>query len=78
MGHAGADVPATNLSRDEVEADEANDPRPHFARLLDTGGALESGAALELYRETVAEVAHVAEDVGPALAFKRRPRSSPR
>jgi 2-oxoisovalerate dehydrogenase E1 component len=62
-GHAGADVPTTYLSRAEVEADEANDPLLHSARLLDATGALDAQGALEIYDETVDRVASVAEEV---------------
>jgi hypothetical protein len=33
-GHAGADLPTTYISREEVEAEEANDPAAAFVRLL--------------------------------------------
>ncbi|MBP6737555.1 MAG: MFS transporter, partial [Rhodobacteraceae bacterium] len=39
-GHAGADVPTTYLPREEVEAEEANDPLLHSVRLLDQAGVL--------------------------------------
>jgi len=55
-GHAGADVPTAYLSRAEVEADEANDPLLHSARLLDVAGALAPEEALSLYEETCARV----------------------
>jgi len=59
-GHAGADVPTTYLSREEVEAEEANDPLLHSVRLLDQAGALTIGQALAIYTETNARVARVA------------------
>ncbi len=62
-GHAGADVPTTYLSRDEVEADEANDPLLHSARLLDAAGALSAEDALAIYTETAAEVERLAAEV---------------
>ncbi|SDY68121.1 thiamine pyrophosphate-dependent enzyme [Citreimonas salinaria] len=62
-GHAGADVPTTYLGRDEVEADEANDPLVHSTRLLDVSGALDPDAALAIYRDTVADVARIADEV---------------
>lgn len=67
-GHAGADVPTSYLSRAEVEADEANDPLLHSVRLLSAAGAMAPDAALAVYEETRAEVAHLA---GTAAA---RPR----
>ena len=62
-GHAGADVPTTYLSREEVEAEEANDPLLHSVRLLDQAGALTPDQALAIYRETNARVARVAAEV---------------
>jgi 2-oxoisovalerate dehydrogenase E1 component len=62
-GHAGADVPTTYLSREEVEAEEANDPLLHSVRLLDQAGALTPEAALQIYAETNARVARVAGEV---------------
>jgi 2-oxoisovalerate dehydrogenase E1 component len=59
-GHAGADVPTTYLSREEVEAEEANDPLLHSVRLLSEAGALSPADALAIYDETTARVARVA------------------
>ena len=39
-GHAGADIPTTYLSRQEVESDEADDPLLHSVRLLHESEAL--------------------------------------
>ncbi|PPB80520.1 2-oxoisovalerate dehydrogenase E1 component [Albidovulum inexpectatum] len=61
-GHAGADVPTTYLSREEVEAEEANDPLLHSVRLLHEAGVLEPAEALEIYRETCERVARIAEE----------------
>ncbi|MCV2863501.1 thiamine pyrophosphate-dependent enzyme [Albidovulum sediminicola] len=61
-GHAGADVPTTYLSREEVEAEEANDPLLHSVRLLDQAGAMTPGDSLKVYEETCARVARVATD----------------
>ncbi|MDP2739728.1 MAG: thiamine pyrophosphate-dependent enzyme [Pseudorhodobacter sp.] len=61
-GHAGADVPTTYLSRDEVEADEANDPLLHAVRQLDAAGALTPDQALAIYHETDARVARIAAE----------------
>ena len=60
-GHAGADVPTTYLPRDEVEAEEAQDPLLHMVRQLDQAGALTPEQALQVYTETAAEVARLAE-----------------
>ena len=59
-GHAGADVPTTYLSRDEVEAEEAMDPLLHSVRLLAEAGALDRAGALAIYEETNARVRRVA------------------
>jgi 2-oxoisovalerate dehydrogenase E1 component len=61
-GHAGADVPTTYLSRDEVEAEEANDPLLHAVRLLDQADALSPDEALAIYEETCARTRRVAAD----------------
>ncbi len=59
-GHAGADVPTTYLTREEVEAEEAQDPLLHSVRLLDQAGVMTPDQALTIYHETNARVARVA------------------
>jgi len=61
-GHAGADMPTTYLPREEVEAEEANDPLLHSVRLLDQAGALTPDQALAIYQEIGARVARVAAE----------------
>lgn len=61
-GHAGADVPTTYLSREEVEAEEANDPLLHAVRLLDEAGALSRKKALAIYEETNDRVERIAAE----------------
>ncbi len=61
-GHAGADVPTTYLSRDEVEAEEAQDPLLHSVRLLDAAGVMPPSDALAIYAETAARVNRVAAE----------------
>ena len=61
-GHAGADMPTTYMPREEVEAEEANDPLLHSARLLDADGALAPESALAIYTETLARVTRVAAE----------------
>ena len=61
-GHAGADVPTTYLPREEVEAEEANDPLLHSVRLLDQSGALPADQALQIYTDTNARVARIAAE----------------
>jgi 2-oxoisovalerate dehydrogenase E1 component len=67
-GHAGADVPTTYLSREEVEADEAQDPLLHAARLMEAAGVMDRGEALGIYRAAEAEV------VDKAARAVQRPR----
>jgi 2-oxoisovalerate dehydrogenase E1 component len=62
-GHAGADVATAYLPRTEVEADEANDPLLHSARLLAASGAATADEALAIYTETLESVAAAAADV---------------
>lgn len=61
-GHAGNDIPTSYLTRDEVTAEEANDPLLHSVRLLEASGALDRGAALDIYRDTCARVGRVAAE----------------
>lgn len=59
-GHAGADLPTTYLPKEEVEAEEANDPLLHSVRLLDQSGALTPEDCLTVYNETLDRVARIA------------------
>jgi 2-oxoisovalerate dehydrogenase E1 component len=61
-GHAGADMPTTYLPREEVEAEEAQDPLLHSVRLLDQAGVLTPDQALKIYTDTCARVERVAAD----------------
>ncbi|WP_101339653.1 dehydrogenase E1 component subunit alpha/beta [Cereibacter azotoformans] len=61
-GHAGADLPTTYLSREEVEAEEANDPLLHSVRLMEDAGALSPDEALAIYLETQERVDRVAAE----------------
>jgi 2-oxoisovalerate dehydrogenase E1 component len=61
-GHAGADVPTTYLPREEVEAEEAQDPLLHSVRLLDQAGVMTPDDALSVYIETCASVEQLAGD----------------
>jgi 2-oxoisovalerate dehydrogenase E1 component len=60
-GHAGADMPTTYLPREEVEAEEAQDPLLHAVRLLDQAGVLTPEQALAIYHETNERVVRVAD-----------------
>lgn len=62
-GHAGADVATSYLPKAEVEADEANDPLLHTARLLDQAGALKPTESLGIYTETCARTERIASEV---------------
>jgi 2-oxoisovalerate dehydrogenase E1 component len=72
-GHAGADMPTTYLPREEVEAEEANDPLLHSVRLLDEAGALSPAEALAIYEETCDRVTRVAAEavIRPRLQTAR-------
>ncbi len=67
-GHAGADVPTTYLSREEVEAEEAQDPLLHAVRLLDAAGVMGRAESLAAYLAAAEEVA------ARAVAAVQRPR----
>jgi 2-oxoisovalerate dehydrogenase E1 component len=61
-GHAGADLPTTYMRREEVEAEEANDPLLHSVRLLHEAGAMDPDAALAVYTETCARTERIAAE----------------
>ncbi|HEV7158172.1 MAG TPA: thiamine pyrophosphate-dependent enzyme [Caulobacteraceae bacterium] len=62
-GHAGSDVQAAYLTREEIAETEANDPLVRSAGLLAAIGALSPTEALAIYRETGARLARIAEEV---------------
>ena len=64
-GHAGPDVVTSYLPRAEVEADEAHDPLLYTARGLVAGGARPE-AVLQVYTDTLEEVARAARGVADA------------
>ncbi|MCU0815799.1 MAG: thiamine pyrophosphate-dependent enzyme [Cypionkella sp.] len=72
-GHAGADVPTTYLSREEVEAEEAQDPLLHAVRLMQEAGVMAPAEALDIYRDTCTRVARVAQEA----VTRPRLRSAP-
>lgn len=55
-GHAGADVQTTYRTKQEIEAEEANDPLLHSVRLMEQAGALSREAALSIYTQTLERV----------------------
>lgn len=63
FGHAGSDMPESYMSREELEADEANDPLLHSVRLLRDADALTPEAALSIYEETCARTDRIAAEV---------------
>ncbi|MCA8867901.1 MAG: MFS transporter [Rhodobacteraceae bacterium] len=60
-GHAGADIQTVYLTREEVEANEANDPLLHTARRLIDEGGISQDDILALYHTTDTRVAAAAE-----------------
>ncbi len=62
-GHAGADVAMAYLSRQEVEAEEAQDPLLHMVRQLDEAEVIDPAGALGIYQDTAARVARIAREV---------------
>lgn len=62
-GHAGSDMQTAYMDKSEVEADEANDPLLHSARLLLDNGILDRDAILEIYHQTGARCSRIAEQV---------------
>ena len=61
-GHAGADMPTSYMAREELEAEEANDPLLHAVRLLSEAGALAPAEAIAIYDETEARVERIAAE----------------
>ncbi len=62
-GHAGSDMAETYMSREELEADESNDPLLHSVRLLRDAGALPPQTSLSIYEETCARTDRIAAEV---------------
>ncbi len=60
-GHAGSDMQTAYMDKAEVEADEANDPLLHSARLLLENGILDRDDILAIYNETGERCGRVAE-----------------
>ena len=72
LAHAGADEEQSYRTTAEIEADEANDPLLHSARLLVEGGALTRAGVAALYEEMRDRVAGLANEA------VKRPRLSSR
>jgi len=60
-GHAGSDVPATYLSKSEIEEDEERDPLLYSAALLVEQDMLSGEQILDIYNETEATLARIGE-----------------
>jgi 2-oxoisovalerate dehydrogenase E1 component len=60
-GHAGSDVQATYLTKAQIEQDEERDPLLFSAALLVEQDVLSGGDILEIYSQTEATLARVAE-----------------
>jgi 2-oxoisovalerate dehydrogenase E1 component len=61
-GHAGSDVQATYLAKSQIEADEERDPLVYSAALLSEQDLLSAGEMLDIYKETEATLARIAEE----------------
>lgn len=86
LGHAGSDAQTAYLSRQQIEAAEAQDPLLHSARLLIEQKILRPDQVLALYDQTAEQVARVAElaiqrpklgDAGEVMASLIPPRRQP-
>ena len=62
-GHAGADIPTTYMSKQEIEAEEATEPLLHMARQLVEAGLLSAAQARGIYEETNERVTRIASEV---------------
>jgi 2-oxoisovalerate dehydrogenase E1 component len=60
-GHAGSDVQATYLTKAQIEADEERDPLLYSAALLIEQELLSTEQILDIYNETEATLARIAE-----------------
>jgi 2-oxoisovalerate dehydrogenase E1 component len=60
-GHAGSDVQATYLTKAQIEAEEERDPLLYSAALMVEHGLLSESQILDIYEETEATLARVAE-----------------
>ena len=69
-GHAGPDVVTSYLSKAEVEADEAHDPLLYSARGLVASGAATPTEVLDIYTQTLDEVAQAAKEMADVARLK--------
>jgi 2-oxoisovalerate dehydrogenase E1 component len=77
-GHAGSDVQTAYLARERIEADADRDPLIHSAALLVEQELLAPGDILDIYHETEAKLARVAEEAitRPKLSTSREVMAS--
>ena len=62
-GHAGSDMQSAYMAKEEVEADEANDPLLHSARILVENGVLDRDGVLAIYNDTEDRCTRIGEQV---------------
>ena len=60
-GHAGADAQQAYMSKSEIEADEANDPLLHSARILVENGITDCDGILAIYSTVDEQTARISE-----------------
>lgn len=63
LGHAGSDAEIAYQNRQQIEANEAQDPLLHSARLLIEQAGMNTSQILDIYRETGERVERTAENV---------------
>ncbi len=63
FGHAGADVQSAYMSKEQIEAGEANDPLLHSSNLLVQNNILSSAQILDIYNEIGERVSAAAREV---------------
>jgi 2-oxoisovalerate dehydrogenase E1 component len=69
-GHAGPDVVTSYLPRAEVEADEAHDPLLYGAHALITHAGVSADDVLNIYNDTLADVAEAAKEMATTKRLK--------
>src|SRR3954469_11378289 len=77
-GHAGSDVQATYLSKAQIEQDEERDPLVYSAALLVEQGLLSGAQILDIYNDSEATLARIAEQAitRPKLTTSREVMAS--
>jgi 2-oxoisovalerate dehydrogenase E1 component len=62
-GHAGADAQIAYMSQQQIDADEADDPLLHSARILIDAGVMNSNEVIDMYESIGQRVQRAAEQV---------------